>query len=97
MTAPHKLVNGQIVPLTAEEIAQRQQDEIAWNNGAFDRAMVDLRQRRDALLKSTDYLALSDNILSAEMSTYRQSLRDITNGLTTVEDVKAVIFPNKPE
>jgi hypothetical protein len=49
------------------------------------------------LLKSTDYLALSDNILSAEMSTYRQSLRDITNGLTTVEDVKAVIFPNKPE
>ena len=94
---PHKLVNGQIVELTPEEIAQRQQDEIAWNNGAFDRAMVDLRQRRDALLKSTDYLALSDNILSAEMSTYRQNLRDITNGLTTVEDVKAVIFPNKPE
>jgi hypothetical protein len=93
----HKLVNGIKVDLTAEEIAQRQQDEIAWNNGAFDRAMADLRQRRDSLLKSTDYLALSDNILSAEMSTYRQSLRDITNGLTTVEDVKAVIFPNKPE
>jgi len=93
----HKLVNGIKVDLTAEEIAQRQAEEQAWNNGAFDRAMVDLRQRRDALLKSTDYLALSDNILSAEMSTYRQSLRDITNGLTTVEDVKAVIFPNKPE
>jgi len=96
MTTPHKLVNGQIVPLTAEEIAQRQQDEIAWNNGAFDRAMADLRQRRDALLKSTDYLALSDNILSAEMSTYRQSLRDITEGLTTVEQVNAVTWPTKP-
>jgi hypothetical protein len=39
----HKLVNGIKVDLTAEEIAQRQQDEIAWNNGAFDRAMADLR------------------------------------------------------
>jgi hypothetical protein len=34
--------------------------------------------------------------LSAEMSTYRQSLRDITNGLTTVEQVNAVVFPTKP-
>jgi hypothetical protein len=30
------------------------------------------------------------------MSTYRQSLRDITNGLTTVEQVNAVVFPTKP-
>jgi hypothetical protein len=47
MTTPHKLVNGQVVPLSAEEIAQRQQDEIAWNNGAFDRAMADLRSKRN--------------------------------------------------
>ena len=92
----HKLVNGIQVPLTPEEIAQRQAEEIAWNNGAFDRAMVDLRQRRDSLLKATDYLALSDNTLSADMTTYRQSLRDITNGLTTVADVEAVVFPTKP-
>jgi len=30
------------------------------------------------------------------MSAYRQSLRDITNGLTTVEEVNAVVFPVKP-
>jgi hypothetical protein len=30
------------------------------------------------------------------MTTYRQDLRDITNGLTTVEDVNAVVFPTKP-
>jgi len=41
-------------------------------------------------------LALSDNTLSAEMTTYRQALRDITNGLTTVEQVNAVVFPTKP-
>jgi len=34
--------------------------------------------------------------MSAEMATYRQELRDLTNGLTTVEDVEAVVFPTKP-
>lgn len=93
---PHKLVNGIQVELTAEEIAAREAEEAAWAAGAFDRAISNLRQRRNALLKETDYLALSDNTLSAEMTTYRQSLRDITEGLTTVEDVNAVVFPTKP-
>jgi len=93
---PHKLVNGVQVELTAEEIAARQAEEAAWTAGAFDRAMADLRSKRDRLLAATDYLALSDNTLSDEMSTYRQALRDITNGITTVEQVNAVVFPTKP-
>jgi hypothetical protein len=94
----HKLVNGIKVDLTAEEIAQRQQDEIAWNNGAFDRAMADLRQRRDAMLKSCDWVMMSDSPIAdkSNWETYRQALRDITNGLTTVADVEAVVFPTKP-
>ena len=94
----HKLVNGIKVDLTAEEIAQRQQDEIAWNNGAFDRAMVDLRQRRDAMLKSCDWVMMSDSPISdkSNWETYRQALRDITENLTTVEQVQAVEFPTKP-
>jgi hypothetical protein len=28
---------------------------------------------------------------------YRQALRDITEGLTTKEQVEAVVFPTKPE
>ena len=96
MATPHKLVNGVKVPLTDEEIAQRQLDEQEWLNGAFDRAIADLRARRNRLLAQTDYLALSDNTLSSDMATYRQSLRDITEGLSTVEDVEAVVFPEKP-
>ena len=92
----HHNINGVQVPFTAEEEAQRDAEEQAWNDGAFDRAMADLRQRRDNLLKATDYLALSDNTLSSDMTTYRQSLRDITDGLTTVEDVNAVTWPTKP-
>jgi exosome complex RNA-binding protein Rrp4 len=62
----------------------------------FNVAITNLRTKRNKLLADTDYLALSDNTMSAEMTTYRQSLRDITNGLTTVADVEAVVFPTKP-
>ena len=92
----HKLVDGVKVVLSDEEIAQRAAEEAAWNAGAFDRSIANLRQRRNALLAQTDYLALSDNTLSAAMSSYRQSLRDITEGLSTVEQVNSVVFPTKP-
>ena len=62
----------------------------------FDMAMEDLRAKRNNLLKDTDHLALSDNTLSSDMTTYRQSLRDITNGLTTKAQVDAVTWPTKP-
>ena len=95
---PHKLVDGQIVELTPQEIAQRQAEETAWANGAFDRAMSSLRQRRDALLKSSDWVMMSDSPIADKTAwqTYRQELRDITDDLATVDDVNAVVFPNKP-
>jgi len=62
----------------------------------FDIAMEDLRAKRDRLIAETDYLALSDQTLSTEMSTYRQALRDITNGITTVEQANNVTWPTKP-
>ena len=94
--ARHHNINGNIVPFTAEEEAARDAEESAYANGAFDRAMADLRQKRNSLLTATDYLALSDNTLTTEMSTYRQALRDLTNGLTTLDEVNAVTFPTKP-
>jgi len=93
---PHKIVNGQQVELTEAEIAARAAEEAAWNAGAFDRAIADVRQKRNRLLAETDYLALSDNTLSTEMQTYRTSLRDITEGITTVEQIDAITWPTKP-
>ena len=91
-----KLVDGVEIELTAQEISQRKTEEDAWKAGAFDRAIAGLRSKRNALLSATDYLALSDNTLSAAMSSYRQSLRDLTEGLSTVEQVNSVVFPVKP-
>ncbi len=92
----HKLVNGIQVELTAAEVTAMEEQAVAWEAGAFDRAMADLRSKRNRLLADTDYLALSDNTLSSSMSNYRQALRDLTNSLTTVEEVEAVEFPTKP-
>ena len=87
-------------------------NQITWNNGTtpisksdieaqfpaveLDNAMADLRAKRNQLLQDTDFHALSDNTMSADMTTYRQELRDITNGITTVEQANAVVFPTKP-
>lgn len=91
-----KLINGIRYNLTAEEEIQRNAEELEFSNNAFNRAIERLRAERNSKLAETDYLALSDNTMSSEMTTYRQNLRDITNGLTTVEDIEAVVFPTKP-
>ena len=83
--------------MTAEEISARQAEETIWNNGALDRALNNLRFKRNLLLAETDWLANSDVTMSSDMTTYRQALRDLTNGLTTVEQIEAVEFPTKPE
>ena len=86
--------------------------EITWHNGTtpipkadieaqfpaveLDTAMSTLRAKRDRLIAETDYLALSDQTLSTEMATYRQALRDITNGITTVKQANNVTWPTKP-
>ena len=95
------------VSVNAEDINQ-----ITWHNGTtpiskedieaqfpaveLEMAMADLRQKRNSLLSATDYLALSDNTMSANVKVYRQALRDITEGVTTKEEVEAVEFPTKP-
>ena len=98
--ARHHNINGVQVPFTAEEEAQRDAEETAWTNGAFDRAMADLRSKRDNLLKASDWEVImakeKGTTLSAGFKTYRQDLRDITDGLTTVADVEGVVFPTKP-
>ena len=91
-----KLVNGEVIKLTAEENAQRDLEEQAWADGAFDRAISQLRIERNAKLAETDFYALSDLNLSDEMRTYRQELRDITQDLATESDVNAVVWPTKP-
>ena len=55
----------------------------------WDRA----RKERNELLAVTDFYALTDVPMSADMTTYRQALRDVP---ASVEDSKDVVWPEKP-
>ena len=94
--ARHKMVDGVRIDFTPEEEAARDAEEAAWAAGAFDRAMVGLRENRNRNLADTDWYALQDVTMSDAMAAYRQDLRDLPAGLTTVEEVKAVTWPTKP-
>ena len=100
-----------INPTAEVSVIDNDINQITWHNGTtpisvadiqaqmpteFDTAMEDLRLTRNNLLKDTDHYALSDQTLSDDMTTYRQDLRDITNGLTTKAQVDAVTWPTKP-
>jgi len=89
-------INGVKVQFTAEEETARDVEEQAWVDSQIDRDLFNLRNKRNRLLTETDYLALSDNTLADNMKTYRQDLRDLTNGLNTVEKVANVTWPTKP-
>jgi len=94
--ARHKIVDGVRVELTDAENAQRDQEEAAWAAGAFDRAIERLRDTRTRRLSDTDWYALQDVTLSPEMRDYRQVLRDLPSGLSTVEGVENISWPVKP-
>ena len=94
--ARHHLINGNVVPFTAAEEAARDAEETSWNNGAYDRAIADLRSKRNRLLAETDFYALSDVTMSDDMKTYRQEFRDLPSGKDTLEKVNNATFPTKP-
>lgn len=57
-----------ITEATPEEVSQRAAQQAD-----------DMRSKRDKMIADTDWMALSDNTLTAAWATYRQALRDITN------------------
>ncbi len=66
----------------------------------FDTAMEDLRTKRNKDLQDSDWTQLPDNTLTSEQRNawmlFRTELRNITDGLTTVEQVNNVDYPDKP-
>ena len=94
--ARHKMVDGVRIDFTPEEEAARDAEEAAWAAGQFDRDIARLRDDRNRNLASTDWYALQDVTMSDAMTAYRQDLRDLPAGLTTVEEVAAVSWPVKP-
>mgnify|MGYP000545442417 CR=1 FL=1 len=77
-------------------------DVVTWDAGVVSTKQAELenaakldalRTERNKRLVETDYLALSDQTMTAAMTTYRQALRDITDNATSLDDVT---WPTKP-
>jgi len=92
----YRNVNGKRVQFTAEEETARDVEEKAWTDAAPARRMVDLREKRDALLEKTDYMGNSDVTLTDAWKTYRQALRDITSQTPSDDALSNINWPTKP-
>ena len=55
-----------------------------------------IRRERTRLLAETDHLALSDQTLSAGMTTYRQELRDLPDDQSSETAYADITWPDKP-
>ena len=84
-----------LVALTEEECQQEKlkTDELPVY------ALQRLRDKRDALLKETDWIVIkareNNATVPSAWQTYRQALRDITNTYQSMED-EGFSFPEKP-
>tara|TARA_R110000744_G_C19287198_1_gene554268 strand:+ start:905 stop:1225 length:321 start_codon:yes stop_codon:yes gene_type:complete len=74
--------NADIAPQNATEVPEAPEadtdiwDGTQWNADPVATA-ANARSKRNLLLAETDWHGLSDNVMSEEMATYRQGLRDV--------------------
>ena len=69
--------NGVIREATAEEQAEIDARQSKAVSDKPIEQLAEIREIRNQKLSETDYLAMSDNTMSDEIKTYRQSMRDI--------------------
>jgi len=69
--------NGVSRDMTAEEQAQYDKDQLAWNSKSADRKLAEIKRIRLQKLQETDYLSNSDVTMPDNVKTWRQTLRDL--------------------
>ena len=76
-------INGVSREMTADEQAEFNAQQTAWNSKSANRKLAEIRRIRNQKLSETDYLALSDVVLSDAWKDKRKSWRDIPQDFTT--------------
>jgi hypothetical protein len=80
---------------TADELAEINARETAWNNDAPNRKLAEIKQIRLEKLKETDYLANSDVTMPDNVKTWRQTLRDLPANHTDEAAYDALLARDK--
>ena len=88
----YKMLNGEVVQLTQEEV-----DQITTDQEASDLNMGPVRSQRTSLLLNSDWTQIGDATLgdhtAEEWRTYRQALKDIPQNYTRQS---TVVWPEDP-
>ena len=70
-------INGVTREMNSTEQAEYDKRQKEWNDASADRKLTKIKQIRLQKLIETDYLAMSDNVLSDDMKNFRKKMRDI--------------------
>ena len=84
-------INGEIVDLSADEIAKIEAERKEWNDASATRKLAKIKKIRLQKLSETDYLGMSDNTMPDNIKTWRQSLRDLPQNNTTETQYDALL------
>ena len=94
----HHNIGGERIQFTPEEETARDAEEKAWEEGRPAREMAELREKRNALLASSDWTQSNDSPLTnenkASWAKHRQELRDLPAVTTDPADPT---WPEAPE
>ena len=94
------LFEGVIRDMTPAEEKEHKDFQAEVASRQYEGELEQLRKKRNKLLLECDWIELNNapltDLQKDEWRAYRTELRDLTNGLTTVADVEAVVFPTKP-
>jgi len=75
-------------------IVNKSSDEVTAKQSRLAAQLADnVREKRNALLAETDYLALADLTMSSQMTAYRQQLREVPQ---QSEFPATISWPTKP-
>lgn len=88
-----KIVNGEVIEMTEEEVSEY----LLWvQENAKQSKTADVRDRRNALLTSTDWTQVTDvpQAIKDKYATYRQALRDVPQQEGFPDNI---VWPTQPE
>ena len=85
-------VNVQTGEKITRSYTQEEKDAIAAAQPTTDEKWVDIRSKRDVLLRECDWWGSSDVTMSDAQTAYRKALRDIP----TQNNVDNITWPTKP-
>ena len=87
-----KEMNVSTGKVTTRDYTQAEKDNIAAAQPTTDQKWVQIRSKRDMLLRECDWWASSDLSISDAQKKYRKDLRDVP----TQSDVDDITWPDKP-